>query len=147
MADAGELYTPEILAHNRRPHNRGAPAAANRSANGDNPQCGDKLTLYLDLRGGAIQDAGFEGSACAIAVASASMLTDALKGLTVEGAEDLLRGLDQMFGAAADGNWEGDGLRGLEVLAEVRHYPARMECASLAWHTLATALGKTAAIT
>jgi SUF system NifU family Fe-S assembly protein len=147
MADAGELYTAEILAHNRRPHNRGMPAAANRRAEGDNPQCGDKLTLYLDLRGGVIQDAGFEGSACAIAVASASLLTDALKGLTVERVEDLLGGLDEMFSAAANDGWEGRGLRGLEILAGVRRYPARMECASLAWHTLARVLEEAGAPT
>src|SRR5215471_1077464 len=110
MADTGALYTAEILAHNRRPHNRGVPATANRVASGDNPQCGDRLTLYLDLRGGAIQDAGFEGSGCAIALASASLLTDAIKGLAVEGAEDLLRGLDRMFCAAADTDWEVEAL-------------------------------------
>lgn len=141
MAEIGELYTAEILEHNRRPHNRGVLAAANRSADGDNPQCGDRLTVYLELCEGVIRDASFEGPGCAIAQASASLLTDGIKGRTVAGAEELIAKLEEMMGSAPVASAGPSGLGGLAALAGVRNYPARIECASLAWHTLAAALG------
>ena len=144
MAIAGdlrELYQDVILDHGKRPRNRGALAAANRRAEGDNPLCGDRLTLTLEVADGRVADAAFEGTGCAISVASASLMTDVLKGMPVAEAEALFHRFHRLLtgeGEAAAGDL--DALGKLAVFAGVRDYPIRVKCATLPWHTLMAAL-------
>lgn len=130
------LYQDVILDHNRHPRNFGRPARFTHSLEGFNPLCGDRLTLYLDVADGVIRDVAFDGQGCAISVASASLMTEAVKGLTVGEAEALFATVH----ARLAGNREGSGLGKLEVLAGVREFPMRVKCATLAWHTLHGAL-------
>ncbi len=139
MSDLRELYQEVIFDHNRNPRNFGHPADANRKAEGYNPLCGDMVTVYLKVENGRIVDAAFEGSGCAISTASASLMTEALKGKTEAEAERLFEGFHGMV-AGAGGT--GD-LGKLEVLSGVREFPARVKCATLAWHTLSAALKNT----
>ncbi|MGE5468523.1 MAG: Fe-S cluster assembly sulfur transfer protein SufU [Ignavibacteria bacterium] len=138
MPDLRELYQELIIDHGRRPRNFGPLPAANRRADGFNPLCGDRLTLYLRMDGDLIADARFEGVGCAISTASASLMTEALKGKTATQAEALFAGFHALVtgvpspAAAALGK--------LEVLGGVRDFPARVKCATLAWHTLDAAL-------
>lgn len=137
MSDLRELYQELIVDHYRRPHNFGPLTGANRRAEGFNPLCGDQLTLQLRIVDGVIEDVRFEGSGCAIATASASLMTDALKGKTEAQAEALFAGFHALLtGDAAP----AVALGKLEVLAGVREFPARVKCATLAWHTLHAAL-------
>ncbi len=136
MSDLRELYQEVIFDHNRQPRNFGRPAGANRHAHGYNPLCGDKVTIYLRVANGVIEEVAFEGSGCAISTASASLMTEALKGKTEAEAEQLFKGFHEMVaGSGAHG-----GLGKLEVLAGVREFPTRVKCATLAWHTLGAAL-------
>ncbi len=139
MSDLRELYQEVIFDHNRNPRNFGHPADANRKAEGYNPLCGDKVTIYLKVENGRIVDAAFEGSGCAISTASASLMTEALKGKTEEEAERLF---EAFHGMVAGAGGTGD-LGKLEVLSGVREFPARVKCATLAWHTLSAALKNT----
>jgi nitrogen fixation NifU-like protein len=134
-----DLYRELILDHNRRPQNFRAMADADRRVEADNPLCGDRLQLYLKLDGERIADISFEGCGCAISVASASMLTERLKGATVAEAERVF--------AAVHGLLAGEGppaddceLGGLAALGGVRRYPMRVKCATLSWHALKAAL-------
>lgn len=137
MSDLRELYQEVILDHSRRPRNFGPCPACNRDAKGHNPLCGDRLSVHLDLEGDTIKDVHFEGQGCAISVASASLMTEAVKGKTVAEAKQLF----DRFHALVTGKEEADDeLDKLEVLAGVRDYPVRVKCATLAWHTLAAAL-------
>ena len=138
MSDLSDLYEEVILDHNRRPRNFRAIAGASHSAEGYNPLCGDRLTLYLDIDGDVIADVGFEGSGCAISKASASMMTDALKGRTVAEADALFERFHRMVTTAPEAAVEDLGK--LSALAGVRAFPVRIKCASLAWHTLKAAL-------
>ena len=140
MSDLRELYQEVILDHNRRPRNFRALEAPTRVARGHNPLCGDRLTLYLQLDGTRIADVAFEGSGCAISKASASLMTDALKGRTIEEAEAMFERFHQLVTAPADVPADAGGLGKLAVFAGVREYPARVKCASLAWHTLKAAM-------
>lgn len=145
MAETGdlrELYQDVILDHGKRPRNFGAVAAANRRAEGDNPLCGDHLTLTLEVAGGRVADAGFEGAGCAISVASASLMTDTVKGLPVAQAEELFRRFHRLLTAddAAAAGDDAEALGKLAVFAGVREYPIRVKCATLPWHTLMAAL-------
>ncbi|MDA8108651.1 MAG: SUF system NifU family Fe-S cluster assembly protein [Betaproteobacteria bacterium] len=136
MSDLRELYQEVIFDHNRHPRNFGRPRGANRSAHGYNPLCGDKVTIYLRVEDGVIRDAAFEGSGCAISTASASLMTEALKGKTEAEASRLFEGFhDMVTGAGAHAE-----LGKLEVLGGVREFPMRVKCATLAWHTLSAAL-------
>jgi nitrogen fixation protein NifU and related proteins len=138
MNDLRDLYQEVILDHNRRPRNFGPLPTANRRAEGHNPLCGDRVTVYLDLAGGRIQDVAFQGSGCAISTASASLMTEALKGLTLEEARGLFKGFhDLVTLGAAEGSPE---LGKLAVFTGVREYPMRVKCATLAWHALMAAL-------
>jgi nitrogen fixation NifU-like protein len=139
MPDLRDLYQEVILDHNRRPRNFGRLAGANCRAEGFNALCGDKLTLYLKLVDGVIEDARFEGTGCAISTASASLMTEALKGKTKEQAEALFGGFHALLttGGSAD---PALSLGKLEVLSGVREFPERVKCATLAWHTLQAAL-------
>ena len=139
MSDLRELYQEVIFDHNRNPRNFGRPADANRRAEGYNPLCGDKVTIYLKIENGRIAEAAFEGSGCAISTASASLMTEALKGKTEAEAERLF----ESFHGMVAGTGAHDELGKLEVLSGVREFPARVKCATLAWHTLSAALKNT----
>jgi nitrogen fixation NifU-like protein len=138
MNDLRDLYQEVILDHNRRPRNFGPLPTANRRAEGHNPLCGDRVTVYLDLADGRLQDVAFQGAGCAISTASASLMTEALKGLTLEEARGLFKGFhDLVTLGAAEGSPE---LGKLAVFTGVREYPMRVKCATLAWHALMAAL-------
>jgi nitrogen fixation NifU-like protein len=139
MSELSELYQEVILDHNRKPRNFRKLSDANRSAEGFNPLCGDQLTVYLKLdEGGVIRDIAFQGSGCAISKASASLMTSALKGKTKLEAQELF----ERFRRLVTSGEETDPARlgALAVFAGVREFPARVKCASLAWHTLHAAL-------
>ena len=138
MSELTDLYQEVILDHNRRPRNFHAIADASHTAEGYNPLCGDRLTLYMRLTGDVISDLAFEGAGCAISKASASMMTDALKGQTVAEANALFDRFHRMVTTPPDQPVEDMGK--LSSLAGVRAFPVRVKCASLAWHTLKAAL-------
>lgn len=141
MSDLRELYQQVILEHSKSPRNFRKAEGANRTAEGDNPLCGDQLTVYLvvDEEGDTIRDVSFEGSGCAISRASASLMTTVVKGKRREEAEDLFRKFHEMI--TGDRRAEVDGVLGkLAVLSGVREFPVRVKCATLAWHTLHAAL-------
>jgi nitrogen fixation NifU-like protein len=140
MSELTDLYQEVILDHNRRPRNFGALADANRTAKGHNPLCGDKLTLYLKVDGDRIAGISFEGSGCAISKASASLMTDAVKGQSVADADTLFERFHAMIRTPIDQAVDEDALGKLAVFAGVREFPMRVKCASLAWHTLHAAL-------
>lgn len=140
MSDLTDLYQEVILDHNRRPRNFGALATATHRANGHNPLCGDKLTLALQLDGDRIVNVMFEGSGCAISKASASLMTDAIKGHTVAEAETLFEAFHLMVTTPISDPVDESQVGKLAVFAGVREFPARVKCASLAWHTLKAAL-------
>jgi nitrogen fixation NifU-like protein len=133
-----DLYQEVILDHNRRPRNFHAIVDASHRAEGYNPLCGDRLTLYLKVDGDVISDAAFEGSGCAISKASASLMTDAIKGRTVPDARLLFDRFHHMVTASHE--IDADDLGKLTALAGVRAFPVRIKCASLAWHTFKAAL-------
>lgn len=139
MSDLGDLYQEVILDHNKRPRNFRANPQANRRAVGHNPLCGDRVTVYVDLQGDVLKDVCFEGSGCAISKASASMMTESLKGKTRHEAEGLFRAFHGLVtgGTAAEA---GDGIGKLVVFSGVSRFPVRVKCATLAWHTLKSAL-------
>ena len=136
MSDLRELYQEVTFDHNRNPRNFGRPDGANREGHGYNPLCGDKITVYLRLEHGVVVDAGFEGSGCAISTASASLMTEALKGRTEAEVQHLFEGFHSMVA----GSGSHQDLGKLEVLSGVREFPVRIKCATLAWHTLNSAL-------
>jgi nitrogen fixation NifU-like protein len=140
--DLKDLYQDLIIDHNRRPRNFRRLADADHQAEGFNPLCGDKLTLYLRMRGDRIEDVAFEGSGCAISVASASLMTEQLKGMTDADARALFARVHALLTGASDAD---PALLGkLGALAGVRAYPTRVKCATLCWHTLAAALDQRA---
>lgn len=140
MSDLRELYQEVILDHNKRPRNYRAIDHPTRTAKGHNPLCGDRLTLYITVDGGRISDVAFEGSGCAISKASASLMTEAVKGKTVEEAEALFERFHDLVTTPPDADVNTSGLGKLAVFAGVREYPARVKCASLAWHTMKSAV-------
>lgn len=127
-----ELYREVILDHNRRPRNF-RTIEGGRHHEGFNPLCGDRLTVYMTLEGGIVRDVAFEGQGCAISKASASLMTEALKGLTVEEARTRFAEFQAMITAPLEAPVPELGK--LAVLAGVREFPTRVKCASLAWHT------------
>jgi nitrogen fixation NifU-like protein len=138
MSDLRDLYQDVILDHYRRPRNCHPLVDANRRAEGFNPLCGDRLTLYVKVKDGVIDAASFEGSGCAISTASASLLTESVKGKTEREAEALFRNFREMV--THDDAAPHPELGKLEALAGVREFPVRVKCATLAWHTLHAAL-------
>jgi len=142
MSELTDLYQEVILDHNRRPRNFGPLPDANRTAKGHNPLCGDKLTLYLKVDGDRITGISFEGSGCAISKASASLMTDAVKGQNVADADALFDRFHAMVKTPIDQPVDEDALGKLAVFSGVREFPMRVKCASLAWHTLHAALTK-----
>lgn len=143
MSELSDLYQEVILDHNRRPHNFRVIDNATAKQEGYNPLCGDRLTLFLTLDGGVIKDAAFQGSGCAISKASASLMTDALKGKTVDEARALFEQFHDMI--TSDPGTPTADLGKLSVFAGVRDFPTRVKCASLAWHTMKAAVAHPAA--
>jgi nitrogen fixation NifU-like protein len=140
MADLAELYQQVIIDHNRRPRNFKQLSAPNRRAQGDNPLCGDKITLEVQLDDDVITDIGFQGSGCAISQASASLMTSAVQGKTRQEAEGLFNRVHEMLTSAVSAPVEPSSVGKLAALAGVRQFPMRVKCASLPWHTLRAAL-------
>ncbi|MDQ3486999.1 MAG: SUF system NifU family Fe-S cluster assembly protein [Acidobacteriota bacterium] len=140
MSGLNELYQEVILDHNKRPRNFRTIEPASHRAEGHNPLCGDRLALYVQVTSGTIEDVAFQGSGCAISKASASLMTDAVKGQTVAVANDLFQRFHAMVTTPPDQAVENMGK--LSVLAGVREFPVRVKCASLCWHTLQAALNR-----
>jgi nitrogen fixation NifU-like protein len=137
--DLKDLYRDVIVDHNRQPRNFREIPDADRRADGFNPLCGDKLTVFVKLDEGRISDVSFNGSGCAISIASASLLTESVKGRTVAEAEGLFSQMHQLL-TRDDVDIDVASLGKLGALSGVREFPARVKCASLCWHTLDAAL-------
>jgi nitrogen fixation NifU-like protein len=140
MSDLSDLYQEVILDHNKRPRNFRALEAPSHHAEGYNPLCGDRLTLFVQVDNDVITDVAFQGSGCAISKASASLMTDSIKGRTVAEARELFARFHKMVTTPTDTAVEDLGK--LSVFAGVREFPVRVKCASLAWHTLKAALDR-----
>ncbi len=140
MSDFKDLYQQLIIDHGRTPRNFRKLNDANHIKEGHNPLCGDQLTLYVKERDGVIEAVTFEGQGCAISKASASMMTEALTGKTVQEAEHIFEGFHQLVTQGGDDMVLKNKLGKLVVLVGVAEYPARVKCATLAWHTLHSAL-------
>lgn len=140
MSDLRDLYQEVILDHNRRPHNFRHMEHADRVCEGFNPLCGDRLTLFVELDGDVIKDVSFEGSGCAISRASASLMTDAVKGKRIGEAEALFERFHQLVTSPPETAPDVTELGKLAVFAGVREYPTRVKCATLSWHTMRSAL-------
>ena len=138
MNDLRELYQDIILDHNRHPRNFGPLPAANHQAEGNNPLCGDQVSVLLDVADGRIRDVSFQGMGCAISMASASLMTEALKGQTVEEARRLFHVFHDLLTTGAGET--SPELGKLAVFTGVREFPMRVKCATLPWHTLLAAL-------
>jgi nitrogen fixation NifU-like protein len=141
MSDLRELYQEVILDHSRNPRHFGRLEGANHEAAGNNPLCGDQITLYVKIEEGVVRDISFEGSGCAISTASASLMTEALKGKSITEAEEIFERFHAMVTGASDQEaGDAKSLGKLGVLAGVREFPVRVKCASLAWHTFKAAI-------
>ena len=141
MTELRDLYQQVILDHNRNPHNFGPLPGANRHQEGYNPLCGDHLHVYLRLRDdGVIDDIHFDGSGCAISKASASMMTQLLKGKSADEARSVFDGFHRLVTAATDAPVDLEAAGKLAVFAGVREFPMRVKCATLAWHAMKSAL-------
>ena len=140
MSDLTDLYQEVILDHNRRPRNWGALPDATQKADGYNPLCGDRLTLHVKIDGDRIAAVSFEGSGCAISKASASLMTDAVQGRTVGEALALFDRVHEMLTTSIGRPVDESQVGKLAVLSGVREFPTRVKCASLAWHTLKSAI-------
>lgn len=140
MSELSDLYQQVILDHNKNPRNFRELALATRVADGYNPLCGDQFTVFLDLDNSTIKDVSFIGSGCAISKASASLMTQNVKGKTIGEAEQLFKEFHMMVTGELDEKTEPHNLKRLTIFSGVRKFPARVKCASLAWHTLHAAL-------
>ena len=138
--DLRDLYQEVVIDHSKKPRNFRKPEGANRSAAGINPLCGDEMTVYLKLAGDVIEDIGFQGAGCAISKASASMMTQSLKGKTKKEAEELFQKFHKVVTGQAASNGNSTELGKLAVFSGVSEFPVRVKCATLAWHTLQAAL-------
>ena len=142
MVDLGELYQQTILDHNRNPRNFRGLETANRMAEGSNPLCGDRIHLFVHVDGDTITDIGFQmpqGAGCAISKASASLMTDAVKGKSIAAAEEMFQAFRDMLAGGANAPGK------LAAFSGVRAFPSRIKCANLAWHALHAALQNSAA--
>ena len=143
MSELADLYQQVILDHNKRPRNFHDVEGSNRRAEGYNPLCGDRLTLHLRVEGDVVRDVGFAGSGCAISKASASMMTEAIKGKTLAEVEALFKTFHHLVTVEENGHGDEEVALGkLVVFSGVRNFPVRVKCATLAWHTLKAALDK-----
>ena len=136
-ADLRDLYQQVIMDHNKKPRNFREMLDANHLAHGNNPLCGDALVVFVKLDGDVIEDVSFQGSGCAISMASASLMTESLKGKTIQEAEEIYQQVHQQM---TDKDVEPGKLGKLEVLGGVREFPARVKCATLSWHTMHAAM-------
>lgn len=139
MDELRELYQQVILDHNKDPKNFGKIEPANRTAEGYNPLCGDRVDLYLQVDDGVIQDISFQGSGCAISKSSASVMTTVLKGKSIAEAEQLFKKFQKLITGDAEAV-DPEELGKLAIFAGVREFPLRVKCAGLAWHTMLAAL-------
>jgi nitrogen fixation protein NifU and related proteins len=140
MSDLLGLYQEVILDHSKRPHNYRVMQGADRQADGYNPLCGDRVRIYLKVAGDRISDISFQGSGCAISTASASILTETLKGKTPAEADALFETFHDLVTGKGPPNGENHELGKLAVFSGVSEFPARVKCATLAWHTMRSAL-------
>lgn len=140
MSDLRDLYQEVILDHTKRPRNFGQLEHPTHRAQGYNPVCGDQLALFLEIADGRVRDVRFAGKGCAISTASASLLTEALRGKTTDEAHALFERFHRVVTTPPDEEIDVSELGKLAVLAGVREFPMRVKCASLAWHTLEAAL-------
>jgi nitrogen fixation NifU-like protein len=140
MSELNDLYQQVILDHNKNPRNFREIESASRTADGNNPLCGDALRVYVELEDDRVKDVAFKGSGCAISKASASMMTQMVKGKTKAEAEILFDEFHRMVLGEMDEEQEENHLGKLKIFAGVREFPARVKCASLSWHTLHAAL-------
>ena len=139
MSELSDLYQEILLEHNSKPRNFRKVDEPSRTAEGFNPLCGDQITLYLKLADGVIEDVGFQGTGCAISRASASMMTQSIKGKSLAEADEIFEAFHQMI-TDPDAGIDYEALGDLETLAGVNEYPTRIKCAILAWHTMRSAL-------
>jgi len=139
MAGLSDLYQEILLEHNSKPRNFRKVEEANQTSEGYNPLCGDQITLYLKVVDGVIDDVGFQGTGCAISRASASMMTQSIKGQSVEKAHQIFDAFHYMI-TEPGGDLDYQTLGDLETLSGVNEYPTRIKCAVLAWHTMKAAL-------
>ncbi|MBP1622338.1 MAG: system NifU family Fe-S cluster assembly protein [Acidobacteria bacterium] len=140
MADLRDLYQEVILDHHKKPRNFHKLENANRRADGYNPLCGDKLSVYMQVENGVIRDIGFVGAGCAISTASASMMTESLKGKTEAEAKAVFERYHELVTNHSGSQPDPAALGKLAVFSGVREYPVRVKCATLAWHTMHAAL-------
>jgi nitrogen fixation NifU-like protein len=140
MAEINELYQEVILDHNKNPRNFREIEDADKFADGNNPLCGDKIKVYAMVDGDVVTDVAFTGSGCAISKASASIMTQTLKGKTVKDAEKIFEEFHQMVTGKLDPDTDDNNLGKLRIFAGVLEFPARVKCASLSWHTINAAL-------
>jgi nitrogen fixation NifU-like protein len=140
MSELEELYQEIILEHYRKPRNFRKLEEANRTADGYNPFCGDKITLYLKVEDNVIAEVGFQGAGCAISKASASMMTQSVKGKSQAEAQEIFDAFHRMLTRAPGADFDASKLGDLEMLAGVAEFPIRVKCATLGWHTLHAAL-------
>ncbi|HET9177619.1 MAG TPA: SUF system NifU family Fe-S cluster assembly protein [Terriglobia bacterium] len=141
MPDLRGLYQEVILDHSKRPRNYRVLEGSAHRAEGYNPLCGDRVTIYLKVENGKINDLSFQGSGCAISTSSASLLTETLKGKTIDEADALFEKFHALVTGEADGKLaDDDSLGKLAVFSGVAEFPIRVKCATLAWHTLRSAL-------
>jgi nitrogen fixation NifU-like protein len=140
MSELRELYQTTILDHNKQPRNFRVPEGANREAAGHNPLCGDRVVVHVRLDGDEVADVGFQGNGCAISTASASLMTQAVKGMRRDEVEQLFQRFHDLVTTDVSVDAEPDGVGKLAVFAGVREFPVRVKCATLAWHTLRAAL-------
>lgn len=140
MSELSELYQDTILEHNKNPRNFREIEGADKSADGNNPLCGDALRVYVKMDGDTVSDVAFKGSGCAISKASASMMTQSLKGKNREEADELFDEFHRMVTGDLDIETGENKLGKLKIFAGVLEFPARVKCASLSWHTVHAAL-------
>jgi nitrogen fixation NifU-like protein len=140
MSDLRDLYQEVILDHSKKPRNHRKPEGADHEAHGHNPLCGDRITVYVKVDGDVIRDIGFEGAGCAISTASASMMTESLKGKTLGESTKLFQAFHELLTTEETARQSAAALGKLAVFSGVREFPVRVKCATLAWHTLRAAL-------
>jgi nitrogen fixation protein NifU and related proteins len=143
MSDLRDLYQDVILDHNKKPRNFHKLEQANRQADGYNPLCGDKFSIYMQIENGIVKDIGFVGTGCAISTASASMMTEYLKGKPESEAREVFKRFHHLVANHSDVSPDAAEMGELAVFAGVREYPMRAKCATLAWHAMCAALDQT----
>ena len=140
MSELSDLYQEVILDHNKNPRNFRELETATQTADGNNPLCGDALRVYVEIEDDKVKDVAFKGSGCAISKASASMMTQTVKGKSREEAETIFHEFQRMVTGELDAEADENNLGRLKIFAGVLEFPARVKCASLSWHTLHAAL-------